>query len=140
MIKVMASGVFDIIHLGHIHYLNESKKLGDYLVVVVANDKVAERNGKKLVFSQETRAKLVSYMKPVDEAIVGRDWDFYNTVEMLKPQIITLGFDQKFNEKEIEEKSRERGIELKVVRCTPLISDEPFASRKIREKIIEGFK
>ena len=36
MVRVMATGVFDIIHLGHLHYLEESKKLGDELVVVVA--------------------------------------------------------------------------------------------------------
>ena len=50
MIRVMATGVFDIIHLGHIHYLTESKKLGDELVVVVARDSTAIKKWEKTYF------------------------------------------------------------------------------------------
>ena len=41
MVRVMATGVFDILHLGHLYFLREARKLGDELVVVVATDKTA---------------------------------------------------------------------------------------------------
>ena len=48
MKKVMCAGTFDIVHKGHIYFLEQAKKFGDYLVVVVARDSTSEKNkGKK---------------------------------------------------------------------------------------------
>jgi FAD synthetase len=137
MKKVMATGVFDILHLGHIHYLEESRKQGDYLLVVVASDKTAERNGKKPIFSEKTRTKMVNSLKVVDEAITGGSGNIYDTVEMLRPDVITLGFDQRFDEEQIIKECSIRGLNVEVYRCSPLVTDEPLATRKIRERIIE---
>ncbi|MGP6207137.1 adenylyltransferase/cytidyltransferase family protein [Cuniculiplasma sp. SKW3] len=136
MKKVMATGVFDILHLGHIHYLEESKKQGDYLIVVVASDKTAEKNGKRPIFSETTRTRMVNSLKVVDEAITGGFGNIYDTVEKLKPDIITLGFDQRFVEEQIIKECSKRGLTVEVYRCSPLITDEPLATRKIRERII----
>ena len=91
----MASGVFDILHLGHVHYLRESKSFGDYLVVVIASDYTAQNHGKELVFNENERSALVSELKMVDEVMVGHsDDNIFKTVAELKPDIITLGYDQ----------------------------------------------
>ena len=42
MKKVMAVGVFDLLHAGHLHYLEQAKSLGDHLTVVVAHDQLLE--------------------------------------------------------------------------------------------------
>ncbi len=137
MSKVMATGVFDILHLGHIHYLESSKRFGDYMVVVIATDAMAKKHGKDLIFSENYRKEMVSSIRYVDEVIIGQETDIYKTVEKVKPDIITLGFDQQFDEKIIEKECSERGMQVKVVRCPKFISNEPVGTRFIRRKILE---
>ena len=81
MVRVMASGVFDIIHLGHIHYLKESKKLGDELIVVVATDDTVRRFKHEPINSEQIRVDLVNELKPVDKAVLGYEGDIYKIVE-----------------------------------------------------------
>jgi len=58
---VLAGGVFDIIHPGHIHTLNAAKALGGILVVAIATDKTAEKMKKRSpLHNQELRRELVS--------------------------------------------------------------------------------
>ena len=64
---VLAGGVFDIIHPGHIHTLNAAKKLGDVLVVVVATDNTAVKMKKRTpLHTQEQRQELVDSLSMVD--------------------------------------------------------------------------
>ena len=137
MIKVMASGVFDILHLGHIHYLKESKSFGDYLVVIIASDYYAKKHGKELIFDENERAKMVSELRVVDEAVIGHSNDnIFQTVAEQKPDIITLGYDQRFDDAYIERECRKLGLNTKVKRVSPydgIIN----SSSKIRKKILE---
>ncbi len=99
---VLAGGVFDIIHPGHVHTLGEAKKLGDILVVVIATDKTAVKMKKKLpLHSQEQRRLLVNSLEMVDAAVIGNDSDIFKTVDLIKPHIIALGYDQAHQEKSI---------------------------------------
>ena len=69
---VLAGGVFDIIHPGHIHTLNAAKALGDVLVVVIATDKTAIKMKKRSpLHSQESRCELVSCLSMIDAVIIG---------------------------------------------------------------------
>ena len=137
MIKVMATGVFDILHPGHIHYLNESKKLGDYLTVVVARDVTAEKNGKKLFFGENSRLKMVSYLRMVDDAVLGSKVDMFDTVIAVEPNIITLGYDQKFTQSFIEEEMERRGMNVKVVRISPYLEERYQNSSAIRARLMK---
>ncbi|MEM0139654.1 MAG: adenylyltransferase/cytidyltransferase family protein [Ferroplasma sp.] len=138
MRKVMASGVFDILHLGHIHYLNESKSFGDYLVVVIASDYTAIKHGKNLIFNEEERKELVSELRMVDEVIIGHsDNNIFKTVSEIRPDIITLGFNQKFDDSFIESECKKLGLNTVVKRTGPykgIIN----SSSKIRQKILES--
>jgi len=58
MVRVMATGVFDLLHPGHIHYLTEAKKLGDELVVVVARTSTAERFKHRPIVSEAQRVEF----------------------------------------------------------------------------------
>lgn len=102
MKTVMAQGTFDILHPGHIHYLEESAKLGDELVVVISRD---SRVGKKkdLVFDENERKEMVEALKPVDRAVLGSQTDIYETVEKVDPDLITLGYDQSHDREEVKE-------------------------------------
>ena len=91
---VLAGGVFDIIHPGHINTLNAAKKLGDVLVVVVATDKTAIKMKKREpLHSAHLRQELVSSLTMVDLCIIGDEENIFKTVDLVKPQIIALGYD-----------------------------------------------
>lgn len=140
MTRVMATGVFDILHLGHIHYLRESKKLGDELVVVVARDSTARKNSKETVFNEDMRLQIVSELKIVDKAILGHEGEIFRTVREVSPDVITLGYDQHFDPKVIEDKCREMGLDTKVVRVSKYVSESFESSSQIRKKLLENIE
>ena len=138
MIRVMATGVFDLIHLGHVYFLQEAKKLGDELVVVVATDKTAEKLKHVPITPQDMRLRLVEELKPVDKAVLGYEGDRYKIVKELKPDIIALGYDQKHDEEQIKNDLKKMGMDIKVVRLKPLEYDLD-GTRKIIRKVIDWY-
>ena len=128
----LAGGVFDIIHPGHINTLNAAKKLGDTLVVVVATDKTALKMKKrKPLHSAELRQELVSSLSMVDLCIIGDEDDIFKTVDLVKPQIIALGYDQTHQEKYITEGCRKINLDVTVAR---LESPRPETSSSLIQK------
>ena len=114
---VLAGGVFDIIHPGHIHTLNAAKALGDVLVVAIATDKTAEKMKKRPpLHNQELRRELVSCLTMVDSAIVGHENDIFETVKEIKPNIIVLGYDQIHQEKFIDNGCKRINLDVEIVR------------------------
>lgn len=136
MVRVMASGVFDLIHPGHISYLQQARAYGDELVVVVACDDTVRKRKHEPITPDYMRAKIVENLKPVDRAIVGTNTgDFFDTVRSVDPDIIVLGFDQDFNEKDLEKRLVEHGLGKIKVRRANETADDLNATRKIVEKI-----
>jgi len=133
MVRVMATGVFDIIHLGHIYYLQEAKKYGDELIVVVANDETVRKRKHEPIMLAEERRKIVESLKPVDRAVIGYADDYLRIVEEIKPDIIALGYDQHFEG--LEEELNKRGIKARIVRCGKYEGSDLNKTRKIIEKI-----
>lgn len=136
MVKVMATGVFDLLHLGHVHYLTEAKRLGDELVVVVARDTTAKRFKHEPVTQEEMRRRMVEALKPVDRAILGHEGDIYEILSEIKPDIIALGYDQQHDEARILEECRKRGLSTRVVRM-PQFEGDLDGTRKIIRKVAE---
>ena len=129
---VLAGGVFDIIHPGHINTLNAAKKLGDTLVVVVATDKTALKMKKrKPLHDAQLRQELVSSLSMVDLCIIGDEDDIFKTVGLVKPQIIALGYDQTHQEKYITEGCRKINLGVTVAR---LESPRPETSSSLIQK------
>ena len=129
---VLAGGVFDIIHPGHIHTLNAAKALGGILVVAIATDKTAEKMKKRSpLHNQELRRELVSYLSMVDKAIVGHEDDIFQTVKEVKPDIIVLGYDQVHQEKFISDGCKRINLNVEIVR---LESPVPHLSSSEIEK------
>ena len=114
---VLAGGVFDIIHPGHIHTLNAAKALGDVLVVAIATDKTAQKMKKRPpLHNQELRRELVSYLSMVDRAVIGHEDDIFETVKEIKPNIIVLGYDQIHQEKFIDDGCKRINLNVEIVR------------------------
>ncbi|AKG91582.1 cytidyltransferase-like domain [Geoglobus ahangari] len=135
MKKVVATGTFDIIHPGHIRYLEEAKKLGDYLIVIVARERNV-RHKPKPVIPEEQRLRVVRALKPVDEAILGDDEDMFRPIERIRPDVIALGHDQHFDEEWLRGELRRRGIEAEVVRIETKEECELCSSARIVERIL----
>jgi FAD synthetase len=141
MVKVMASGTFDLLHMGHIYYLKEAKKLGDELAVVVACDETVRKLKHEPVTPEMMRLALVKELKVVDEAYLGNKDDMYSIVEEIKPDIIALGYDQIHNEKQIMKELKKRNLDAKVVRLTKHVDmNDIDGTRKIIEKIIDAYE
>jgi FAD synthetase len=137
MVRVMATGVFDLLHPGHIYFLSEAKRLGDELVVVVARDNTARKFKHEPITSEDQRVQLVAALKPVDRAILGHEGgSIYDILEEIQPDIIALGFDQIHNEDKIVEEARKRGLRTKVVRL-PKFEGDLDGTRKIVRKVAE---
>jgi FAD synthetase len=109
MRKVLAGGTFNILHPGHILFLEKAKKLGDYLVVVVANDKTVIRNKGFLSMPAQARKKVIESMRIVDKAVIGDEKDFMKVVRKERPDIIALGYDQRLD-KNLERQIESLGI------------------------------
>jgi len=141
---VLASGVFDLLHLGHVRYLEEAKKAGGEnaeLIVIVARDSTVEkRKGYRPVIPENQRRALVESLKVVDEAILGyEEFDIGKVIEKIKPDIIAVGHDQDGMEKAVKDYIREKGLNIKVVRISKFSEDELDSSSKIKQKIIEHY-
>ena len=128
---VFAGGVFDIIHPGHIHTLKSAKALGDVLVVSIARNVTAMKTkGNPPIHDEKLRQELVSSLKFVDLALLGSEEDIFKTVEMVKPNMIALGYDQVHQEKHIIEECKKRGLNLQVVRLQSPVPDLKSSSIK----------
>lgn len=123
MVRVMATGVFDLLHVGHLHYLRQAKALGDELVVIIARDARVRRMKREPIVPEERRRELVEALKPVDRALLGHEDDIYRSVERVRPDVIALGWDQAFHEGEIEAECRRRGVPVRVVRLGKMEGD-----------------
>jgi FAD synthetase len=116
MVRVLATGTFEILHPGHLLYLEEAKKLGDELFVIVARDVNVKRRKRTPIIPEEQRLKMVSALKVVDKAMLGSEKDIYKPLYSIKPDIIAIGYDQDFDEGELERELRKRGFNSKVIR------------------------
>jgi len=142
---VLTAGVFDLLHLGHVKFLEEAKKMGGKnaeLIVIVARDKTVEnRKGEKPVMSENQRRALVESLEVVDEAILGYEkFIIDKVVEKIKPDIIALGHDQKGIGEIVRKAIMKKGLEIKVVKIGKFSEDELNSSSEIKRKIIQLYK
>ncbi len=117
---VLAGGCFDILHIGHVQFLSEAKKMGDTLVILLENDKnVKKLKGKnRPIFAQEIRAEMLSALVCVDLVVVlpmmENDIEYMNLVVKIKPNIIAVTESDPYT----EEKKRQAetvGGELRTI-------------------------
>ena len=142
---VLASGTFDLLHLGHVKYLEEAKKAGGRgatLFVIVARDRTVEkRKGEKPVMPEEHRRALVESLKVVDEAVLGyEDFDIGSVIEKIKPDVIAVGYDQRGIEEQVCKAVAQKKLPVQVVRISKFGKDELNSSLKIKRKITQLYK
>src|SRR2546428_8199913 len=131
MVRVMATGVFDLLHPGHVAFLGEARALGAELVVVVARDSTAKRFKHTPITSESQRVEMVAALKPVDRAILGNEGDIYEILDEIRPDVIALGYDQVHSEEKILEECKRRGLSRTRVVPLPQFGWDPGCTRQI---------
>ncbi|OHB18241.1 MAG: hypothetical protein A2666_00780 [Parcubacteria group bacterium RIFCSPHIGHO2_01_FULL_47_10b] len=135
----MAFGVFDGLHTGHISYLKQAKKAGDYLIVVVARDSVVKRfKTRHPIIKEVDRLELIGALNFVDEAVLGLDIrserEYINIISEYQPQIIMLGYDQLVNETLLQQAIEKSGFTCTILRAEPYHS-ESYKSSRLRFEV-----
>ncbi len=141
---VLAGGVYDVLHLGHLSALTEAKALGDVLIAVVATDITVETlKGRKPIFPQEDRRALVEGLKPVDKAILGYEdvgFGFEQVLMEVRPDIVAFGYDQDKLERAVSEIIEGRNLRVQVVRLSRFEHEKYLSSTSIKERLSEALR
>jgi FAD synthetase len=120
MKKILVTGTFDILHPGHLSLFKQAKKLGDFLIVVVARDStVIKIKGAAPQHNQHARIRAIKKLKVADRIMLGRRVDKLKIIDQLKPDIVGLGYDQHAFTKNLRHELKKRGLAPHIVRLKP---------------------
>lgn len=137
--RAVAQGTFDILHPGHVHYLEDAATYGDELHVIVARgDNVTHKAPP--ILSDRQRVEMVQALDVVDEARRGHPDDIFVPIEEIKPEVIVLGYDQHHDADAIREALDDRGIDCRVERATARdqqYPDELLSTGSIVDRILD---
>lgn len=114
---VLTSGSFDLIHLGHVKYLERAKECGDFLAVGVDCDaKIRRRKGDdRPMVPEEERLQMLAYQRPVDLVYLKRDEDErWGLIKAARPDVLVLTADHSYGEDELRDLAELCG-EIKVI-------------------------
>ena len=133
---VFTNGCFDLIHVGHIRYLQEAKKLGDYLIVAVNSDHSVKiiKGDRRPIVPEDERAEVLAALECVDSVVIFQEPDPYQIISLLKPHILVKGGD--WSEDAIIGKDVVESIGGRVVRI-PMI--EGASTSNVIQKIVEFY-
>jgi len=142
MKTVLASGVFDLLHYGHIRYLEDAKKFGGpdakLIVIVATDDTVVKLKGHRPVMHENQRRALVEALRVVDESLLGYvDIDMVAVLEEIKPDYVAVGWDQDEIVKMLNKRIREKNLSTEVVQVGKFDEEELDSSSKIKRRIVE---
>lgn len=131
---VFTNGCFDIIHAGHVDYLEKAKKLGDILVVGLNSDSSVKRikGEKRPIIPQEMRAKVLSSLKPVDYVVVFEEDTPLRLIKAIKPDVLVKGGDWDLEKIVGREFVESYGGEVKTIPFEFDISTSKIVDRIIR--------
>lgn len=120
MKTVLLFGTFDLLHIGHLNFFKQGRKLGDKLIVIVARDgNVKKTKGQLPLHTEKERIELLKHLDLIDQAVLGDPQDVYKIVKKLKPDVIGLGYDQIAFTDKLQAKLIEFKLTTKIVRLKP---------------------
>ena len=132
MTTALCFGTFDILHPGHIYFLQKAKEQGDNLVVVVARDSTI-KEVKKITpkYTENQRVEHIRDLKIADKAVLGYEADKYEIIEEINPDVIALGYDQEKFADKLKEEMAKRKMNPRIVRIGPY-KEHQYKSSKLR--------
>ncbi len=138
MTRVVAQGTFDLLHPGHVHYLEDAATHGDELHAIVARRSNVTHKPEPVLCARQRR-DMVAALDAVDEAHLGDTEDVFVPIERLDPDVIVLGFDQHHDEAAITDALADRGLDCRVERASgrePRYDDELLSSGDIVDRVL----
>ncbi len=94
---VFTNGCFDLLHIGHVRYLNEAKNLGDVLIVAINSDSSVKKlkGPSRPLQSESDRAEILVNLKAVDHAVIFEEQTPLKMIEAVRPDVLVKGGDWK---------------------------------------------
>ncbi len=94
---VFTNGCFDILHVGHVRYLFEAKKLGDFLIVAINSDESVKKlkGNSRPIVPENDRLEIIAALEFVDCVIMFKEETPYNIISLIKPDVLVKGGDYK---------------------------------------------
>jgi len=135
--KVMVFGTFDGLHKGHINFFQQAKNLvkNSSLIVSIARDKnVFKIKGKLPFLNEKKRMILIKKLKLIDKVVLSGIKNHLPHILKEKPNIIALGYDQKFYTKNLAKSLRDNGLLVKIKRL------KPFKEKIYKNHLLNNFK
>lgn len=120
--RIMVFGTFDGLHEGHRHFFKQAKKLSikSYLIVSIARDRNVKVIKKALPgLNEKKRMLLVRKSGLADKVVLSGIRNHIPHIVKEKPDIIALGYDQRFYVKNLKNKLKNKGLQTSVVRLKP---------------------
>ena len=141
MTRVVAQGTFDLLHPGHVHYLNDAASHGDELHAIVARRSNVTHKPTPVLCDRQRR-DMVAALDAVDEAHLGDPDDVFVPIERIDPDVIVLGFDQHHDESDVAAALDARDIDCRVERASErkpryngeILSSGDIVNRVLRER------
>lgn len=129
---VFTNGVFDVLHVGHLRYLNASKALGDKLIIALNSDESVKKlkGDNRPINTLADRMELISGLEPVDLVISFEEETPFNVINALIPDVITKGGDYTPDTVVGAEIVTENGGEVIIINF-----EEGYSSTSIIEKL-----
>ncbi len=135
---VFTNGVFDILHAGHIHYLEETASMADFFIVALNSDESVQRLDKspaRPLQSQDSRAAVMSALACVDAVVIFNDDTPKEIIEMITPNILVKGGDYAIDQIVGANWVTQHGGKVTTVNFLP-----GYSTTRIEQKIINTFK
>lgn len=130
----MAFGTFDILHQGHINFLRQAKKYGDLIVVIARDRTVKQAKGKPPDNAEKQRLRAVKAAGLADKIILGSLTDKYAAIKKYRPDIIALGYDQKFFVDRLKDELKKLKLNTKIIRL------KSFKPKKYKSSILKNYR
>ena len=139
---VLATGAFDLLHLGHVRFLESSKQRGGpgaKLIVVVARDKtVLNRKGRMPILPEDQRRELVGSLRVVNKAILGHTHlDLLGVLREVRPDIISVGYDQRQIRSSVEHLLRKERLHIRVAQIPKYGPNGLNSSTGIKQRVVK---
>ena len=130
--RILCAGSFDGLHLGHVEYFKQAKRLGKKVIVVVSSDEnYMKRKGFPPLHSQDERMKVLAQIKLIDEVVKGSKGNILDVVKKISPDAILLGYDDHNKEEELKSKLKEAGLEIEIIRA------EPYEEKRLKSSLVK---
>ncbi|WP_122088287.1 adenylyltransferase/cytidyltransferase family protein [Halalkalicoccus subterraneus] len=139
MVRALAQGTFDLLHPGHVHYLEEAARMGEELYVIIARSSNVTHKDPPILDGRQRR-DLVGALDVVDRALLGHESDIFVPIEEIDPDVIVLGHDQHHDDRAIERALDERGVDCSVRRASPrepAYDEELLSTGRIIDRVCE---